>query len=353
MARGLMAALGEAGHKVELASRFASRDGRGDEGRQKRLRGIGERLAGRLIRRYRARPAAGRPDLWFTYHLYYKAPDWLGPIVCDGLGLAYVVAEASHAPKRQDGPWDLGHRAAGRAIGRADLVLSLNPANDACVRPLLDDPGRLVALPPFLEASVAAGAGREVLRRDLAGRYGLNPDHCWLVSVAMMREGAKLDSYELLGKALAKLSGGSWRLLVVGDGPARTQVEAALPKGATLFLGERDQGEIGEILGAADLFVWPALDEAYGMAILEAQTAGLPVIAGDTGGVGTLLGDGESGLLARPGDATDFARAITHLLDDPTRRLAMGRAARERALLEHTLPAAASRLDSALRRICG
>ena len=82
MARAFMALLADLGHEVELASRFRSYDGAGDPARQARLEWLGGRLAARLLRRYRQRP----PDLWFTYHLYHKAPDWLGPVVSRALG---------------------------------------------------------------------------------------------------------------------------------------------------------------------------------------------------------------------------------------------------------------------------
>src|SRR5918992_973730 len=81
MARLLMGALAYAGHEVELASRFRSRDGTGIWLRQDRLRHLGGMLASRLVTRYRARAERERPRAWFTYHLYYKAPDWLGPHV--------------------------------------------------------------------------------------------------------------------------------------------------------------------------------------------------------------------------------------------------------------------------------
>jgi hypothetical protein len=103
MARLLIAAAERAGHDVELASVFRARDGAGDAIRQARLAETGMKLAVRIIRRWRARPAAERPATWLTYHLYYKAADWIGPAVCDALGMPYVVAEASHAPKRAGG----------------------------------------------------------------------------------------------------------------------------------------------------------------------------------------------------------------------------------------------------------
>ncbi len=98
MARRLIAALESADHTVELAAIFASRDGTGDPVRQQRLCGLGRRLAARLAARLRARPPGSRPDAWLTYHLYYKAPDWIGPAVADAHDSPSLVAEASHAP---------------------------------------------------------------------------------------------------------------------------------------------------------------------------------------------------------------------------------------------------------------
>ena len=62
-------------------------------------RAVGNRLAQRFIHRCTQEPVR-RPDLWFTYHLYYKAPDWLGPRVAEALSIPYVVAEASVAGTR-------------------------------------------------------------------------------------------------------------------------------------------------------------------------------------------------------------------------------------------------------------
>ena len=61
---------------------------------------------------------------------------------------------------------------------------------------------------------------------------------------------------------------------------------------------------------AADLYLWPAINEAYGMAFLEAQAAGLPVIAGRTGGVPAVVAADETGLLTPVGDAHAFAAAV-------------------------------------------
>ena len=353
MARLLIQALRAAGHRVTLASRFRSRDGTGDPARQARLSARGQGLARRLAARYRALPADRRPQAWFTYHLYYKAPDWLGPAVSAALGLPYLVAEASIAPKRADGPWRLGHQASAAAVAAADAVLCFNAVDPECLRPLLADPGRLVGLKPFLDAAPFAAAGRPGTRAALAGRLGLDADRPWLIAVAMMRRGDKLASFRVLGRALARIADRPWALLVAGDGPARAEVESALaPLGPRVrYLGRQAPAALPDLYGAADLCVWPAVREAYGMALLEAQAAGLPVVAGFGVGVEAVVVDGVTGLLTPSGDAAAFAAAVERLLASPRRRAAMGRAARRQVEAEHGLAAAARRLDAVLSRV--
>jgi glycosyltransferase involved in cell wall biosynthesis len=169
----------------------------------------------------------------------------------------------------------------------------------------------------------------------------------------MMRPGDKLASYQLLGAALAGLLDLPWSLEVIGDGPARDAVRAALaPLGERVaYGGALDEAAIATRLAAADLFVWPAINEAFGMALLEAQASGLPVIAGRFGGVGDVIADGVTGLLTPPGDADAFADAVRALLTDPARRTAYGAAAREKVRREHDLSAAAARLGALIAEL--
>src|SRR5690606_30610801 len=144
VAQLLIAALRRAGNRVELASRLRSWDGAGDARRQAHIALLGARNARRLVARYRRAPVGARPNLWFTYHLYHKAPDWIGPTVAKALDIPYVVAEASFAPKRAGGAWDIGHRAVAAALGEADAVFHLNIRDSACVDPLLRPGARSV-----------------------------------------------------------------------------------------------------------------------------------------------------------------------------------------------------------------
>ena len=351
MANLLLAALAVAGHAPETVSRLRSFEGEGDAARQAEIRAAGARESAALIARYRAMPTDRRPGAWFTYHLYHKAPDWLGPAVSDALGIPYVVAEASFAPKRADGPWAEGHAAAGAAIARADAVLSLSSDDAECLRALLRArPDRLVPLRPFLDATLCR-ADRQAARARLAAVHGLDPEAPWLLTVAMMRPGDKLASYRRLGAALARLGARDWRLLVVGDGPARGAVEAALgvaPGGRIAYAGEQTGASLPAYYAAADIHVWPAVNEAYGMALLEAQAAGLPVVAGRVRGVADVVRDGETGLLVDDGDDEGFARALCGLLDDGRLRARLGAAAAENVAARHGLEAAAATIVRAL-----
>ena len=393
IARLLLAALERAGAargwEVDVASQFRSFDGAGDARRQARLRDLGVRVAGRLLRRYREDPDGRRPGLWFTYHLYHKAPDWIGPVVSERLGIPYVVAEASHAAKQRGGRWSLGHEAAAEAIRHADAVIALNRDDVAGVRQIARDPTRVIVLPPFLgprgdaahgsrlgpdpdpnparaegeDASgpsrrlpppVTAGAraapGRAGARAAVSRRCGVPDDEPWLLCVAMMRGGRKLASFEVLANALAgpDLAAARWHLLVAGEGPARRAVEAAfaarLPAGRITFLGRVEGEALAALHAGADLFVWPAVGEPMGMAMLEAQGHGLPVVSARTRGVPDLVLHEETGLLVPEGDAGAFADAVRALLGAPERRRRMGRAARDRVAREHGFTAASNRI---------
>ena len=99
VAQLLWRALEAGGHEVTLASDFRAYDGAGDGDVQQALARRGADIAAALIAEWQAGSGATRPDLWFSYHLYHKAPDWLGPSVCAALDIPYVAAEASYARK--------------------------------------------------------------------------------------------------------------------------------------------------------------------------------------------------------------------------------------------------------------
>jgi glycosyltransferase involved in cell wall biosynthesis len=163
-----------------------------------------------------------------------------------------------------------------------------------------------------------------------------------------MRYGDKLASYRILGNALSQLLDLPWSLEVIGDGPARRDVEDALYslEERVTWVGEIGPTEIAGRLASADLCVWPALNEAFGMALLEAQASGVPVVAGAAGGVSEIVVHGITGLLVPPSDAPAFALAVRTLLIDHPRRAAFAEAARHRVRAEHDISSAARRLNA-------
>lgn len=355
IARLFLRALNDGGHDLVLASGFRSWEGAGNYMRQRRLRDVGVRIAQRLVRRYRALPPERRPEAWFTYHVYHKAPDWIGPRVSEALRIPYVVAEASYAPKQAGGPWDIGHRAAASAISRSAAILALNSNDIPCVLPLLDNPRRLIPMRPFLDTrEYPARNGNEPERGALCRRFNVAADRPWLLTVAMMRYGNKLACYRVLADALRSVREPRLVALLVGDGPARADVEAAfadIGQHQVVFAGLQPQDVLKDFFAAADLFAWPAVDEPFGMALLEAQTAGLPVVAGRSRGVPDVVRDQVSGVLVPPGDVDAFAQALVSLLDSPKRLRAMGSAARATAIHEHDIGTATITLNRVLEHV--
>jgi glycosyltransferase involved in cell wall biosynthesis len=330
IARLLIDALALAGHETELASDFRSYEGTGDPALQARLRDEGQALARSLVTNWRAKPLAKRPELWFTYHLYYKAPDWLGPFAAAELGIPYVLAEASHAPKRVGGAWAIGHEATARALGCAARVFTLSRDDIAGLLPLVPK-DRLAFLPPFLDPAryVLASAEKRSHRYRLAKQLSLPSEEPWIVVAAMMREGDKLASYRTLAGTLSRLPDLPWRLLVAGDGPARGLVENAFRNlsSRVRFLGTLEEDPLARLYAACDLLAWPAVNEAFGMALLEAQAAGLPVVSCALRGVPDVVVDGRTGLLAPALDEAALAARVRELLTDESKRTTMGREA--------------------------
>jgi len=363
IAQLLWQALEAAGHDVFLASDFRAYEGNGDSAKQQALALQGGEIAAGLIEQWQAPDnkrgnAAGSPappDLWFSYHLYHKAPDWIGPAVSAAFDIPYVAAEASYARKQTGGPHAAGLEASLRAIARADAILSFTPEDEEALLPIARHPTCLHRIAPFLDATPyrMAQAKRDGERAALARQYGLDPGRPWLLAVAMMRPGDKLASYRLLSRALDLIADPPWQLLVVGDGIARQSVEnALLPIGEeyVFFIGQQTPEKLPALYAAADLLVWPAVNEAYGMLFLEAAAAGLPVVAGNWRGVSEIVANGETGILIDPWDDIDFAEAVVKLTGDTERRHALGAAAQLRAEKKHSVQTAIKALNGALEK---
>ena len=146
MARALLAALEGAGlGDVNLASKLRSRDGAGDPATQDRIFEDAEAEIERLS-------AGPRPDLWFTYHSYYKAPDLLGPRLSRQWGIPYAVVEGTRASSRLQGPYARFAKAAEAACDAADVIFYLTEYDREALERDRVAGQRLARLRPFLAA---------------------------------------------------------------------------------------------------------------------------------------------------------------------------------------------------------
>jgi glycosyltransferase involved in cell wall biosynthesis len=196
-------------------------------------------------------------------------------------------------------------------------------------------------LPPFIDTRPFG---------DVAARQRPANDVPVLLSVGMMRARDKLASYRVLSQAFALLQNQPWKAVLVGDGPARGEIERVMaPFGDRIrFTGALPRAALPDVYAGADLYLWPAINEAYGMAFLEAQAAGLPVVAGRTGGVPAVVTDGVTGLLTPIGDHVAFADAVSHLLERPDERARLAASAASRIVTHHDERAAARALAASL-----
>ena len=143
---------------------------------------------------------------------------------------------------------------------------------------------------------------------------------------------------EFFIRAAAKLRearpGLKLRFLVIGDGSLRAELELLAGElglgGYVMFAGFRH--DMIHCLSAADIYVQTSLNEGMGRTAIEAQYAGLPVVASRVCGLPDVVEEGITGLLAPPGDPPALAKAVEALLDDAELRLRMGKAAKESVL---------------------
>jgi glycosyltransferase involved in cell wall biosynthesis len=304
-------------------------EGRGDAAAQARLKSESEVASRAFLQTLRA---GTKPALWFSYHVYYKSPDWIGPEIARALDIPYMIAEGSHAPKRAGGPWALGHDGTTAALRAADRLFALTQFDRFCLDQLA--PGRVRDLKPFIDVRGLTQSATHEER-----------DRVELVAVAMMRNDRKRASYALLAEALRQVADLPLKLTIAGDGRFRAEIEALFAKPSPAhdirFVGTVAAEKIPALLASADIFAWPGLGEAYGLAFLEAQAAGLPVVACRDRGVPDATREGETTLLSAPGDAQTYALNLRRLITNAALREEMGTAARKFVHEERSVEATA------------
>jgi len=119
------------------------------------------------------------------------------------------------------------------------------------------------------------------------------------------------------------------RLLLVGDGPLRAELQARCP--AAILAGQRNGEDLAAHYASADLFLFPSLTETFGNVTTEAMASGLPVVAFDYAAAAAIIRSGENGTLVPFGNSSEFVRCALQMAVSPARRHGIGLQARQTA----------------------
>lgn len=127
--------------------------------------------------------------------------------------------------------------------------------------------------------------------------------------------------------------------IFVGDGELRPELEQQSEKlglkSYVLFMGKSDN--VPAILAASDIFALPSLWEGFGIALIEAWMAGLPVVASRVDGIAEIVDDRRNGILVPPGEVESLASALLELIKDSEQRIVIGQKGHETALERFTI----------------
>jgi glycosyltransferase involved in cell wall biosynthesis len=166
-------------------------------------------------------------------------------------------------------------------------------------------------------------------RVDVRSAIGIAPDAFVVSFVGGLRTPKRPQAFAAALAAPA-VAGLGVHGFVVGDGPLRPAVEseAVAASGRVHVLGERR--DVDDLLAASDAACLVSDTEALPMAILEAMSAGLPVIASNVGGIPDAVVDGETGMLVERGDDEALVAALAALASDRARASSLGAAGRAR-----------------------
>ena len=217
---------------------------------------------------------------------------------------------------------------------------------------------RAFVIPPGVDIERFRPASRreQVLLRS---RLGLRPEIPTVVSVSRLVPRKGMDTL-VRAAALLAARGRDLQVVIVGDGRDRGRLRRlAARTGAPVRLpGRLGDDDVAALLGCADVFAmlcrtrWRGLEqEGFGIVYLEAAAAGVPQIAGRSGGAHEAVADGETGMVLDPATPGAAAEAISALLDDGERRTEMGAAARQRAATAFSYDLLADRLRRAIEEM--
>ena len=230
---------------------------------------------------------------------------------------------------------------------RARAIVAVSPTDRMRMIELERIPASKVVFIPNGIPDRPAGDGARA-RREL----GLAPTGAVVGTVCGLRPQKELETAL---RALSRLAPHrpTLRFVVVGDGPERGRLERLADELGvpTLFLGQRPNDEVPDLVAAMDVLVLSSRFEGMPLAVLEWMAAGKAIAASRVGGIPSMLEHEQEALLVPPRDYVALARAISRLLDDPAERQRLGDAARRRQQAEFRFDRTLDLLEALYERL--
>lgn len=276
-------------------------------------------------------------DIWLSYHTYYKAPDLLGPACSSRLSIPYVIFQGIYSTKRKRSlktfPGFLLNRT---ALQAAQVVFTNKKTDELNLKRLLPEERVKYISPGLIPDQFNFDL---VARRALKEQWNVGERRV-VMTTAMLRPGVKTTGVIKVIDSCAELRkrGHDLILIVIGDGVNRSIIEQQGREKLSdniLFLGKIPRHELYRYYSAADVFAFPGIEEALGMVYLEAQSAGLPVVAFNNWGAKEAVIQNETGLLSSAERPEAFTQDIETLIVDRHRRIKMRDAAKTHIRKNH------------------
>jgi UDP-glucose:(heptosyl)LPS alpha-1,3-glucosyltransferase len=209
------------------------------------------------------------------------------------------------------------------------------------------DPALVKVVHPGIDAFPYAKLDRERCRREIRGRFGIVPDETLILFVSMNFAVKGLDHIlRGLGSLRRRNPGGRVRLLVIGRGDEKVYGRLAREMGlgdAVVFTGAVARGKLPEFYLAGDIYAMLSRFDTFGMVVLEAMAAGLPVLISGSVGARDVVREGENGFVVEnPADPEAIAERIETMMNGN---------ARERMCREALKTAGENSWDTAVARV--
>lgn len=236
---------------------------------------------------------------------------------------------------------------------RADLCIGVSPKVSAYLRNTLKLPERKIRTVNNAVPEVEAPSSDRL--REIRATLGVRPDDRIIGSVGRIVDSDKRFSDLIRALPAVRERHPTARLMIVGDGPDRGMLvdlaRSMRVDSDVIFAGY--QGKARDFYHVMDVFALASAHEAFGLVLVEAMLAEVPVVATAVGGIPFVLDDGRAGRLVRPFDPRVLAGAISDLLSDPDERRRLTAEGLARARSEFSASRYVTEIDQVYRTLAG